>query len=168
MTAIAVGVLESEFGALTLAMSEHGLVRLALPSEPTSHVVEGLRARHGSDIRDHGLGLEQALQTVADYLAGRDQALDVPVDWSVARGFTRTSLERLAEVPYGTTITYRELAARAGNERASRAAGAACASNPVAIVLPCHRVLRSDGGLGGFGGGLELKEALLRLEGVLI
>ena len=71
-------------------------------------------------------------------------------------------------MPYGTTITYRELAARAGNERAARAAGAACAANPIAIVLPCHRILRSDGGLGGYGGGLELKEALLRLEGVLL
>lgn len=166
MTAISVGVLESDFGTLTLAMSEHGLVRLALPTEPTPQVLEGLRARYGCDLRDHGLGLDQAMRTVADYLAGREQALDVPIDWSVARGFTRTSLERLSEVPYGTTITYRQLATRAGNERASRAAGAACATNPVAIVLPCHRVLRSDGGLGGFGGGLEMKEALLRLEGV--
>ena len=74
----------------------------------------------------------------------------------------------MAEIPYGTTVTYRELAARAGNERASRAAGAACATNPVAIVLPCHRVLRSDGGLGGYGGGLAMKDALLRLEGVLL
>jgi O-6-methylguanine DNA methyltransferase len=119
VTRVAVGVLESEFGDLTLASSEVGLVRLALP----------------------GPSLEEVMG-------------------DLARGFT------LAAVPYRTTITYRDLAQRAGNERASRAAGAACATNPVAIVLPCHRVLRTDGGLGGYGGGLELKEALLRLEGI--
>jgi methylated-DNA-[protein]-cysteine S-methyltransferase len=166
MTAISVGVLECDFGTLTLAMSERGLLRLALPTEPTAHVIEQLRARYGDDLRAEGLGLEAASDTVSEYLAGRARSLDIPIDWSIARGFTRTSLERLAEVPYGMTISYRELAGRAGNERASRAAGAACATNPVAIVLPCHRVLRSDGGLGGYGGGLELKEALLRLEGV--
>jgi methylated-DNA-[protein]-cysteine S-methyltransferase len=163
---ITAGTLATEFGTLTLALSERGLVRLALPSEPVSHVLDGVRERYGDDIREHGPELDAARQTVASYLDGSDTSLDVPIDWSIARGFTRSSLQRLAEVPYGTTVSYGELAARAGNERAARAAGAACATNPVAIVIPCHRVLRSDGGLGGFGGGLELKEALLRLEGV--
>ena len=166
MTTISFGMLESEFGTLTLALSSRGLVRLALPTEPTSDVVEGLERRYGGDIREGGPALDAARRTVEAYLAGHDQSLAVPVDWRIASGFTLTSLQRLAEVPYGTTVTYRELAARAGNERAPRAAGAACATNPVAIVVPCHRVLRSDGGLGGFGGGLEMKEALLRLEGV--
>ena len=165
---IAVGVLESRLGPFTLALSERGLVRLALPSEPTGDVVAGLRARYGDDVQAEGNGLEAARDTLAAYLAGHDRSLAVPVDWSIVHGFTRRSLQRLAEVPYGSTISYRELAARAGNAQAARAAGAACASNPVAIVLPCHRVLRSDGGLGGFGGGLELKEELLRLEGVLL
>ena len=165
---ISVGVLESRLGPFTLALSEQGLVRLALPSEAASAVVAGLRARYGDDLRDEGNGLEAALHTLAAYLEGNDRSLTIPVDWSIVRGFTRSSLQRLAEVPYGSTISYRELAARAGNARAARAAGAACASNPVALVLPCHRVLRSDGGLGGFGGGLELKAELLRLEGVLL
>jgi methylated-DNA-[protein]-cysteine S-methyltransferase len=168
VTTISFGLLESEFGTITLALSARGLVRLALPTEPTAHVVDGLQRRYGGDIREGGPALDAARRTVEAYLAGHDQSLDVPVDWRIARGFTLTSLQRLAEVPYGTTVTYRELAARAGNERAPRAAGAACATNPVAIVVPCHRVLRSDGGLGGFGGGLEMKEALLRLEGVRI
>jgi methylated-DNA-[protein]-cysteine S-methyltransferase len=165
MSRIAVGVVESEFGTLTLACSEAGLVRLALPSEPTANVVESLQQRYG-DVREDARALESSRRTLDAYLTGASQSLAIPVDWSIARGFTLSSLQRLAEVQYGTTISYRELALRAGNERASRAAGAACATNPVAIVLPCHRVLRSDGGLGGYGGGLDMKHALLRLEGV--
>jgi methylated-DNA-[protein]-cysteine S-methyltransferase len=163
---ITAGTLATEFGTLTLALSEQGLVRLALPTEPASDVLERLRERYGGDILEHGPELDAARRAVASYLDGSDPSLDVPIDWSIAHGFRLASLRCLAEVPYGTTVSYGELAARAGNERASRAAGAACATNPVAIVIPCHRVLRSDGGLGGFGGGLELKEALLRLEGV--
>jgi methylated-DNA-[protein]-cysteine S-methyltransferase len=165
---ITAGTLETEFGTLTLALSERGLVRLALPSEAPSAVLDGLHERYGDEVSEEGPQLDAARRTLAAYLDGSGTSLDVPVDWSIARGFTLASLHRLAEVPYGTTISYHELAARAGNARAARAAGAACATNPVAIVIPCHRVLRSDGGLGGFGGGLALKEALLRLEGVLL
>jgi methylated-DNA-[protein]-cysteine S-methyltransferase len=165
---ITAGTLETELGTLTLALSERGLVRLALPSERTSDVLDGLHERYGGELREEGRELDAVRRTLAAYLDGSDTSLDVPIDWSIARGFNLASLHRLAEVPYGTTISYHELAARAGNARAARAAGAACATNPVAIVIPCHRVLRSDGGLGGFGGGLELKEALLRLEGVLL
>jgi methylated-DNA-[protein]-cysteine S-methyltransferase len=165
MNGIAVGVVESEFGTLTLACSEAGLVRLALPSEPPANVVESLRRRYG-DVRQDASALAAARRTLDAYLTGTSRSLAIPVDWSIAQGFTLSSLQRLAEVPYGTTVSYRELALRAGNERAARAAGAACATNPIAIVLPCHRVLRSDGGLGGYGGGLDMKHALLRLEGV--
>jgi methylated-DNA-[protein]-cysteine S-methyltransferase len=167
VSVISVATVESQFGTLTLAMSEVGLVRLALPTEPAEQVVEGVRARHG-EVREDPRALDGARRALEAYLCGHSRSLEIPVDWRVARGFTLTSLQRLAEVPYGTTVTYRELAARAGNERASRAAGVACATNPVALVIPCHRVLRSDGGLGGFGGGLEMKDALLRLEGVLL
>ena len=167
MSPISVAVLESQFGTLTLAASEAGLVRLALPTEPTEQVIDDLGARYGGVHEDAG-PLDETRRVLDAYLSGQSRSLDVPVDWRVANGFTLASLQRMAEIPYGTTVTYRELAARAGNERASRAAGAACATNPVAIVLPCHRVLRSDGGLGGYGGGLAMKDALLRLEGVLL
>lgn len=167
MSGIAVAVVESAFGTFTLASSDAGLVRLALPSDPTERVIEDLRRQY-TDLREDAHALAPACNTLEAYLAGASRSLDITVDWRIVRGFMRASLERLAEVPYGTTITYRTLAARAGNERAARAAGAACAANPIAIVLPCHRILRSDGGLGGYGGGLELKEALLRLEGVLL
>jgi methylated-DNA-[protein]-cysteine S-methyltransferase len=165
VSAISVAAHASQFGTLTLACSEAGLVRLALPGDPLELVVDQLRQRY-VDVREDARALDPARRTLDAYLSGQSQSLAIPVDWSIARGFTLASLRRLAEVPYGTTVSYRELAARAGNVRASRAAGAACATNPVAIVLPCHRVLRADGGLGGYGGGLEMKEALLRLEGV--
>jgi methylated-DNA-[protein]-cysteine S-methyltransferase len=166
VTLVAVGVLESEFGDLTLASSEAGLVRLALPGPSLEEVVGDLARSY--DVQVDASAIDPARRALDAYLTGRARSLDVAVDWRIARGFTLSALRQLAAVPYGTTISYRELARRAGNERASRAAGAACATNPVAIVLPCHRVLRTDGGLGGYGGGLELKEALLRLEGVLL
>jgi methylated-DNA-[protein]-cysteine S-methyltransferase len=167
MSPISVAVVESQFGTLTLAASEAGLVRLALPTEPTEQVIDELHDRYGEVHEDAG-ALDPTRRVLDAYLSGKSRSLDVPVDWRIANGFTLASLQRMAEIPYGTTVTYRELAAWAGNERASRAAGAACATNPVAIVLPCHRVLRSDGGLGGYGGGLAMKDALLRLEGVLL
>jgi methylated-DNA-[protein]-cysteine S-methyltransferase len=166
MNVVSVGTLESEFGELTLATSEHGLVRLALPGEPCASVVEQLSQRY--EVRSEPGAVDHARRVVDEYLTGRSRSLDLPIDWSIARGFTLASLRELARIPYGVTVSYTELAARAGNVRAARAAGAACATNPVAIVLPCHRVLGSDGRLHGYGGGLAMKEALLRLEGVFL
>jgi methylated-DNA-[protein]-cysteine S-methyltransferase len=166
MTVVSVGTLESEFGELTLATTELGLVRLALPGEPHASVVEQLSERY--DVRTDPGPIDHARRVVDEYLTGRSRSLDLPIDWSIARGFTLASLRELARIPYGVTVSYTELAARAGNVRAARAAGAACATNPVAIVLPCHRVLGSDGRLHGYGGGLAMKEALLRLEGVFL
>jgi methylated-DNA-[protein]-cysteine S-methyltransferase len=166
VTVVWVGTLESEFGELTLATSGLGLVRLALPGESCEAVVEQLGQRY--DVRVEPGAVDHARRVVDEYLTGRSRSLDLPIDWSIARGFTLASLRELARVPYGVTVSYTELAARAGNVRAARAAGAACATNPVAIVLPCHRVLGSDGRLHGYGGGLAMKEALLRLEGVFL
>lgn len=163
---VSIGTLESAFGELTLAASGVGLVRLALPGEPYDSVAEQLSARY--EVRFDAAAIDPARRVVDDYLGGRSRSLDVPIDWRIARGFTLAALRELAAVPYGVTVSYTELAARAGNVRAARAAGAACATNPVAIVLPCHRVLGSDGRLHGYGGGLAMKEALLRLEGVFL
>jgi methylated-DNA-[protein]-cysteine S-methyltransferase len=163
---IAIGTLESRFGELTLAASDVGLVRLALPGESCASVAEQLSERY--DVRLDTSAIDPARRVVDDYLEGRSQSLDVAIDWRIAHGFALAALRELAAVPYGVTVSYTELAARAGNVRAARAAGAACATNPVAIVLPCHRVLGSDGRLHGYGGGLEMKEALLRLEGVFL
>lgn len=102
-----------------------------------------------------------------EYFAGRRTRLDVPLDLSACPAFQRDVLEACARVPAGTTVTYAELAVQAGHPGAARAAGSALAHNPLPILIPCHRVLRADGGLGGFLAGLDWKRRLLALEGVL-
>jgi methylated-DNA-[protein]-cysteine S-methyltransferase len=102
-----------------------------------------------------------------EYFEGRRTSFDLPLDWQLTRGFTRRVLRRTAEIPYGDVSTYTKIAKAAGSPRAYRAAGNALGSNPIPIVVPCHRVLHSGGGLGGYGGGLDRKEFLLRLEGAL-
>ncbi|MFE7119255.1 methylated-DNA--[protein]-cysteine S-methyltransferase, partial [Streptomyces sp. NPDC057654] len=102
------------------------------------------------------------------YFDGRLRTFTVPLDWSLATGFNRRVLRALAaHVPYGTVVGYQDLARRVGEPGAARAVGTAMGANPLPVVVPCHRVIGSDGGLGGFGGGLEVKRALLALEGVL-
>jgi methylated-DNA-[protein]-cysteine S-methyltransferase len=104
-----------------------------------------------------------------EYFSGRRRSFDVPVDRRLSRGYRRTVLEALSrEVPYGHTVSYKELAERTGNPKASRAVGSAMATNPIPIVVPCHRVLRTGGALGGYGGGLDTKVWLLRHEGALL
>ena len=99
-----------------------------------------------------------------EYFAGDRQDFDVDLDWRLVRGFTRAALEAVRKIPYGETAGYGEVAAHAGSPRASRAVGTAMATNPIPIVVPCHRVLRTGGNLGGYGGGLETKVKLLALE----
>ena len=111
--------------------------------------------------------LDQARRELDLYFEGRLRDFDLPLDWQLSRDFRRRVLRAIARIPYGKTRTYTEVAASAGNARAVRAAGSACGSNPIPIVVPCHRVLRTGGGLGGYGGGLPMKEALLELEGAL-
>ena len=101
------------------------------------------------------------------YFAGELQEFDVELDWTLAHGFRRTCCEVMMRIPYGVTVTYGQLAADAGNPRAVRAAGQACATNPIAVIGPCHRVLGTNG-FGGYGGGLDQKAALLALEGALL
>ena len=102
-----------------------------------------------------------------EYFEGHRRRFDVPVDLSLTKGFSRRVLRAAARIPFGTVATYREVATRAGSPRGMRAAGNALGSNPVPIVVPCHRVVYTGGGLGGYTGGLNRKVALLRLEGVL-
>ena len=104
---------------------------------------------------------------LGEYFEGKRRDFDVPVDLSLSRGFARKVLSATARIPFGSLSTYREVAAEAGNIKATRAAGNALGSNPIPIVVPCHRVVRTGGGLGGYTGGLDRKRALLRLEGAL-
>ena len=109
--------------------------------------------------------LDDARRQLDLYFEGRLREFDLPLDWRLSKGFRRRALRAIARIPYGKTRSYTQIAASAGNERAVRAAGTACGSNPIPIVVPCHRVLRSGGALGGYGGGLPMKQALLELEG---
>jgi methylated-DNA-[protein]-cysteine S-methyltransferase len=111
--------------------------------------------------------LDEARRQLELYFEGRLHRFELPLDWRLSRGFRRRVLRETARVPYGRTATYAQLAARAGSARAYRAAGSALGSNPIPIVVPCHRVLRSGGDLGGYGGGLDMKESLLKLEGAI-
>lgn len=108
----------------------------------------------------------RAEREIREYLAGRRRRFTVPADLSAATPFHRKVLAALARVPYGRTVTYGQLAARAGRPRAARAVGQAMANNPVPLIFPCHRVVAAGGGLGGFGGGLDLKRRLLALEAI--
>jgi methylated-DNA-[protein]-cysteine S-methyltransferase len=113
--------------------------------------------------------LDEVRRELEEYFAGRRHHFDVPVDRRLSRGYRRIVLEALSrEVPYGQTVSYKELAERTGNPKASRAVGSAMATNPIPIVVPCHRVLRTGGALGGYGGGLDTKVWLLRHEGALL
>jgi methylated-DNA-[protein]-cysteine S-methyltransferase len=109
--------------------------------------------------------LDEVRRELDEYFAGGRDHFELPLDWQLSGGFRRTVLERLyAEVEYGRTVSYLELATMVGNPKASRAVGTAMATNPIPIVVPCHRVLRTGGQLGGYGGGLPAKITLLELE----
>lgn len=151
------GRVESPLGPLHVAVSEVGLARIAFPSEPPEYDQLDDRDELVADVR----------RQLDEYFAGERREFTMPLDRGGAAGFRLRALEAMSRVPYGKTVTYAELAARAGNPRAARAAGHACATNPIPIVLPCHRIVGSDGGLHGYGGGLHLKEQLLRMEGAL-
>ncbi len=154
---------DTPVGDLLLARTRRGLVRLAFAGGDAE--LEELAARISPRIVEARAALEPFERELEEYFEGRRRDFDQPVDWQLIHGFMRGVLRATAAIPYGGTSTYRAVAERAGNERASRAAGNALGANPIAIVIPCHRVLRSGGGLVGYGGGLPRKRYLLELEG---
>ncbi|HWB68807.1 MAG TPA: methylated-DNA--[protein]-cysteine S-methyltransferase [Solirubrobacterales bacterium] len=158
---------DSPFGKLLLASTPRGLVRIGLPNQDYDELLADLARRVSPRVLEDAKPLEQARRELDLYFAGRLTAFDLPLDWQLSRDFRRRVLRAINRIPYGQTRSYMEMASRAGNERAVRAAGTACGSNPIPLVVPCHRVLRSGGGLGGYGGGLPMKQALLELEGAL-
>lgn len=161
---VAVGRLETPIGELLLAATDRGLVRVAFAMEDFDSVQEELRIQLGAELHANAAPLEERMRELREYFAGDRRTFDAPVDLRLARRFRRDVLERLREVGYGEVTTYAALARSAGRPRATRAVGSACASNPLPIVVPCHRVLRSDGGLGGYLAGPEVKRTLLALE----
>jgi methylated-DNA-[protein]-cysteine S-methyltransferase len=163
---ITVSSYASPLGALTLARGPQGLLRLTLPGETPQTVADDL-AKLGHEAGEDDAALADVRDQLGRYFAGELEEFDVVLDWSLAHGFHRACCEAMMRIPYGTTVTYAELAASAGSPRAVRAAGQACATNPIAIIGPCHRVLGTTG-FGGYGGGLDQKRALLALEGALL
>jgi methylated-DNA-[protein]-cysteine S-methyltransferase len=163
----AVSACDSPIGTLTLARGPRGLVRLALAGETPQSVADELRTRLRVKVVEDDGAFDDVREQLARYFAGELEQFDVELDWSLAPAFHRACCEAMLRIPYGTTITYAELAAAAGSPRAVRAAGQACATNPIAIIGPCHRVLAADG-FGGYGGGLDQKRTLLALEGALL
>jgi methylated-DNA-[protein]-cysteine S-methyltransferase len=159
--------LSTPLGRLLVAQGERGVLRIAFEDEPEDVTLAGLAAGAGPRVVRSDRELAATRDAISAYLEGDDDRLDLPVDLSLAQGrFRRSVLEALhREVPRGEVITYGALAAEAGNPRAVRATGSACATNPVPIVVPCHRVLPASHKLGNYGGGPERKRALLTLEG---
>ncbi len=155
----------SPFGPLLAATTRRGLVRLAYPDEPIDAVLDRLAVRVSPRIVEGRLDRER--RELEEYFESKRSAFDIPVDLTLAAGFGRKVLRATARIPYGKVSTYREIAGRAGSPRGSRAAGNALGANPIPIVVPCHRVVATGGGLGGYTGGIDRKEFLLRLEGHL-
>ena len=142
-------------------------MRVGLPNQDEEEVLADLVARVSPRVLEAPGRLDEARRELGLYFEGRLREFDLPLDWQLTDGFRGRVQHAIATIPYGQTRTYTEMAASAGNERAVRAAGTACGSNPLPIVVPCHRVLRTGGALGGYGGGLPMKKALLKMEGIL-
>ncbi|MGI8614754.1 MAG: methylated-DNA--[protein]-cysteine S-methyltransferase [Nocardioidaceae bacterium] len=161
---IAYRTLDTPVGRLLLAATERGLVRVAYASEEHDKVLDQLAHRVSARVLRAPGRLELAAREIDDYFAGRRSRFDLPLDLVLSAGFRRTVLDHLSDIAYGTTASYAELAATVGSPRAVRAVGTACATNPLPIVVPCHRVVRSDGSPGQYVGGTAAKQALLTLE----
>jgi methylated-DNA-[protein]-cysteine S-methyltransferase len=170
---VAYAPVDSPFGTLLIARTERGVVQVALPTHrgarlSEAEVLEQLAARVSPRVLEAPARLDLERRELDEYFEGKRHRFDVPVDWALTPpGFRNRALHAVARIPYGETRTYGEIAEQAGNARAFRAAGTACGHNPVPLIVPCHRVVQSGGGIGNYGGGPEMKRALLHLEGVL-
>lgn len=163
---IAYRTVDTPIGPLLLAATPTGLVRVAFECEDFDEVVADLAAKLSPRILEAPAPLAGVAAELADYFAGTRKVFEVPLDFSLSAGFRETVQRYLPQIAYGRTQSYREVAEVIGNPGAVRAVGSACATNPLPIVVPCHRVLRSDGSLGGYRGGLPIKRTLLALEQV--
>lgn len=163
---VAYATLDSPLGTLLLARTPKGLVRIAyVDYTDQDAVLEQLAAEVSPRVLAAPRKLDEPRRELDQYFSGRRRTFDIPQDWQLIRGFARRVLAATAHVPYGATATYKQMAIAAGSPRASRAAGNALGSNPLPIVVPCHRVLHTSGGLGGYTGGVEKKRLLLAVEG---
>jgi len=159
---------DSPVGRLLVAATRGGLVRVAYPEEPVDHVLEELAETISPRVLEDHRITDPVRRDLDAYFEGRLRRFRAAVDWALTHpGFSRRVLEETARIPFGSVATYGELARRAGSPRAARAAGNALHDNPVPIVVPCHRVVPSTGGIGQYGGQEWRKAFLLELEGAL-
>ena len=157
---------DTPVGALLVGVTDHGVCRIWFDPDPQENL-ELLARLHGPRVLRASKPVERVRRELDEYFAGRRQHFDVEPDVRALPAYNQRVLEKLARVEYGTTTTYGALAEQSGNPRAARAVGTVMNRNPIPIVLPCHRVVGANGQLTGYAGGLERKELLLRLEGVL-
>jgi methylated-DNA-[protein]-cysteine S-methyltransferase len=164
---VAYAELDSPIGELVVFVTPRGLLRVKYADEPIQSVLAEVAARVSPRILRAPSRTDAVRRELDGYFALRRRSFDLPIDWSLVRGFAGSVLRETARIPFGDVRSYGQVASRAGSPRAARAAGNALGSNPIPIVVPCHRVLHADGGLGGYSGGLDRKRYLLALEGSL-
>jgi methylated-DNA-[protein]-cysteine S-methyltransferase len=161
---VAYATIDSPVGPLLLAATDRGLIRVAYAAQDHDAVLQALADQVSPRILRAPARLDRAARELGEYFAGTRRAFSVPLDWRLSAGFRRTVLGHLPEIGYGATASYADVAALAGSPRAFRAVGTACATNPLPVIVPCHRVVRADGAAGGYAGGPEAKRVLLSLE----
>ena len=161
---VAYAQVDSPLGPLTAVTTSKGLVTLAYPDRPLDDVLATIAEKVSPRILEAPARLDPLRRELDQYFKGKRQKFEQPIDWSLTHGFFRDVLKATARIRYGQVSTYGEVAAKAGNPKAVRAAGNGLGSNPMPVVVPCHRVVRTGGRLGGYTGGLERKEFLLDLE----
>ncbi|WP_068425004.1 methylated-DNA--[protein]-cysteine S-methyltransferase [Piscicoccus intestinalis] len=161
---VAYRVFDSPVGPLLLAATPKGLVRVAYETEGFDSVLAALATKVSPRILLVPSRLDAVAVELEEYFAGERHEFDVPLDYALSSGFRQIVQRFLPRIGYGHTRSYKEVAELVGNPRAVRAVGTACATNPLPVVVPCHRVLRTDGSLGGYIGGLDAKTTLLSLE----
>ncbi|NQU36186.1 MAG: methylated-DNA--[protein]-cysteine S-methyltransferase [Actinobacteria bacterium] len=162
--AVSYATIDSPIGPLRLAAADQGLIRVAFESSTTEEVQSGLVAELGDVVFVTDNRLDRPKEQLDQYLRHQRTEFDLELDLRLARGFRREVLMHLQSVPFGHTQSYGRLAADLGYPGAARAVGTACAKNPLALVIPCHRVVRADGSIGEYGGGVATKESLLAME----
>ena len=158
---------DSPFGRMMVAGSERGILRVAFPHRPFDALLEQIAEVISPRVLEAPERLDEARRQLDAYFGGKLRDFDLPLDWRLTRGFQNRAQHAIARIPYGETRSYGWIADKAGNPRAFRAAGTACGANPLPPIVPCHRVLPASGVIGSYGGGPEMKKALLELEGAL-
>lgn len=162
---VAYRTIDTPLGTLLLAATDRGLVRVAYEREQFERVLDTIARRVSPRILRTPARLDEVARELDEYFTGHRRTFDLALDHSLSAGFRAEVHRNLPTIGYGHTASYGEVAALVGRPRAVRAVGTACATNPLPIVVPCHRVVRSDGSLGGYVGGVEAKTTLLTLEG---